>query len=91
MPEGISDNERSACRLRCLRARFNSWDEVERLVSEALELDEQCIDAYVAEWLMFEPDCDAALDAALSAEAVATREIERRWPDGADEDLWGTS
>lgn len=90
VPEGISDSERAQLvAYDAFDARFKSWEAVERLASKALDLDETCIDAYVAEWLMFEPDCDAALDAALSAEAVATREIERRWPDGPDKDLWG--
>lgn len=89
VPDGISDSERAQLlAYDAYDGRFKSWKAVERAVSKALDLDEGCIDAYVAEWLTLEPDGDDAVDTAQVAESLATDEMERRWSEGPDEDLW---
>ncbi|MBD3291720.1 MAG: hypothetical protein GF393_02255 [Armatimonadia bacterium] len=89
VPEGISDSERAQLRAYdAWDARFEGHEAVAEIAAEALSLDPDCIDAYLAEWLTYIPDSLEPLRLASCAYQRAIAEINRRWPDGPDVDIW---
>lgn len=89
VPEGISDSERARLlAYDAWDARFDSHEAVAEIAAEALDLDPDCIDAYLAEWITYIPDSLEPLRLAFCAYERALAEINRRWPEGPNGDIW---
>ncbi len=90
VPRGISDVERAKlAALDAYDARFKSYAATRKAARRARRFDANCVDAYVAEWLMAGEDSVAAMELARTAQELAVDRLaaldRRAVPEG---DLW---